>query len=298
MKKINLKAKWYDWILFSVIGSFLSATTPFAVGDDPYTIFWLRKNGMTTKQATATVASVGVLGPFSQIIITWPSFFVLCSNYSVLSVNWEWKLLFWLTFMGLIFDFLGFSFYWLISYSKNVHYIINICFNYFRKIFGKSCKTKEEIRKEFKENGAFQKEFMKELKDIKFLIPFAIGNILWNILYYITMIFSFKLLNPGLVINYFSVFNYVNVAVTANNFIPIPGGEGTIQILLITFIKNGNDISGNLNNKSIEEVINSAVFIWRFFTFYLIALLGLISFTITSVRIIYDNWKKKRKIYI
>lgn len=30
------------------------------------------------------------------------------------------------------------------------------------------------------------------------------------------------------------VFNITNVAVTANNFIPIPGAEGTIQITIIT----------------------------------------------------------------
>lgn len=296
LRKMNLKAKWYDWLLFSTIGSFLSAVTPFAIGDDPYTIFWLRKNGMTLRQATATVASVGVAGPFIQIIITWPSFFYLCSMYSNLHLIWEWKLLFWLTFMGLIFDLLGFAFYWLMSYSKNVHYFINIIFNKIRKWFRKPYKSKEEIYKEFKENASFQKEFLAELKDLKFMIPFIIGNIVWNILYYCTMIFSYKMLNPGLDINAFNLFNYVNVAVTANNFVPIPGGEGTLQVLLISFIKYGNDISSSIPASDIDTIINSMVFIWRVFTFYIIALLGMLSFFITSLIMIKRYKSKKTKI--
>ncbi len=46
------------------------------------------------------------------------------------------------------------------------------------------------------------------------------------------------------------LFNITNVAVTANNFIPIPGAEGTLQITIITLSSIFKDLglAGQENN--------------------------------------------------
>ncbi len=66
---------------------------------------------------------------------------------------------------------------------------------------------------------------------------------------------------PDLPINQGQLFNYTNVATTANNFIPIPGAEGTLQAVLNTFIINSKDTSITIPQKEFEAITTNTVFI-------------------------------------
>ncbi len=276
MKQKNIKVKWYDWIVFSGVNIFVRSITPFSIGGEPYAIYWMNKRGLTVKEATSIAASIIVAGPIAQIIITWPSFFWMCSLYRSNINNTAWIAIFWTILVGLIMDLLSTSFILLTSLSKHIHYEINIIINSFRKWFRMSYKTKDEIRKEFIENKEFTKMFISELKDIKFTSMVVIGNIAWSILNYISMYFVFKLTGNDIGIDFMTMFNYVNVGVTANNFIPIPGGEGTLQGVLITLFSTSKDT--NLTHQQLVQVSTNAVFIWRLFTFYLGAMVGVLTF--------------------
>ena len=104
------------------------------------------------------------------------------------------------------------------------------------------------------------------------------------------MYFSFELSGALENISFSDWFNYTNIAVTANNWIPIPGAEGTLQILIITFI---NGINTNVDNV-FKENVNNIIFVWRIFTFYLPAVIGMICFPI-SARLFYKNIKGNLK---
>ena len=83
------------------------------------------------------------------------------------------------------------------------------------------------------------------MRNYKFYIFVLIENVVWNVLLYSSMYFSFVLSGALENISFSDCFNYTNIAVTANNWIPIPGAEGTLQILIITFI---NGINTNVDN--------------------------------------------------
>ncbi len=72
------------------------------------------------------------------------------------------------------------------------------------------------------------------------------------------------------------MFNYVNVGVTANNFVPIPGGEGTLQGILITLFSAINNSA--FPHDELIQISTDSVFIWRIFTFYMGAIVGLLTF--------------------
>ncbi|MGL4947954.1 MAG: glycosyltransferase [Mycoplasma sp.] len=284
LKKNNIKAKWYEWISFSLICGFLNAVTPFSIGSEPYCIYWLRKKGLALQKASVIVAANTIIFPFIQILITWPSFFVLCASYDILSLQPQWMMIFWFSFMGLIFDILGFVCLWLLAYSKNIHFLIGVIVNKSKKLLKMKYINNNEIRIQFKEKASFQKDFTNELKDWKFMIIFSLGTVLWNFIYYFSMYFSLELISPsGLNINFWDVYHYTNVSLTANNFIPIPGGEGTLQYFLGQYLFFGNSIDYGNTGIDPRSFVDSGVFIWRSFTYYLMAAMGLIPFVIQMI---------------
>ncbi len=278
LKKRNIIVEWYNWFIFIGTSFFIKAITPFALGSEPYAIYWLTKRGLSAKEATAIVSSFTIVCPFIQILITWPSFFWLCSFYGVqaANANSKWILCFWLTFAGLLVDITVTVFVSFMSFSKNFHYFFNLAINKVKKVFKLKFKTKEEIKEEYIINQSFKKIFINEIKDYKFMIFLVVLNIFWNFFYYSSMFYAMKLVigaEAGL--SFIDVFNYVNVGVTANNFIPIPGAEGTLQSLLQTFISTSPNVTTSLGD---AHVVANMTFIFRFFSFYICSLYGLFNF--------------------
>lgn len=70
LKDHNIYVEWYNWIIFCFITFLISSITPFAIGSEPYIIYWINKRGLSTKDAASIVASVMVLNPFVQVLIT------------------------------------------------------------------------------------------------------------------------------------------------------------------------------------------------------------------------------------
>ncbi|SYV95027.1 Uncharacterised protein, partial [Mycoplasmoides gallisepticum] len=69
--------------------------------------------------------------------------------------------------------------------------------------------------------------------------------------------------------NFIKVFNFSNVAITANNFIPIPGGEGTIQVTLELYFQSlvnpsllSREFIRYFDSKAFNTDINNTIFLW------------------------------------
>lgn len=158
-------------------------------------------------------------------------------------------------------------------------------------------KQKEEIKTEYFTNASFKKTFLNQMKDWKFVISIVIGGIVWNVYYYSTLILSFNLIDPNNTLNPGELFNYVNVASTANNLVPIPGAEGTIQAMLLLFIQSSAERQDgmNVNPEALKNIINSSVIIWRTFTFYLTTALGAAFFLLFLFKESYKTRQKNRR---
>ncbi|MGL5246423.1 MAG: lysylphosphatidylglycerol synthase transmembrane domain-containing protein [Mycoplasmoidaceae bacterium] len=290
LKKEKCNVKWYDWVFFIFIGAFLNAVTPFSIGSEPYTLFWLKSNGLETRKSLILLASTGIVGFFAQVFITWPSFFVVCSSYGIYGNVEEWSISFWLTFSGITFDLIAFFTIFALTYSKRIHFILNMAYYWLRKKLKMSYKTKEDIRIKYMQKAIFKKEFVEEMKNYKYYIFILFGSIVWNILMYSSIYFSFRLSGSNEDISFWEWYNYTNIVYTANNWVPIPGAEGTLQILIITFI---NGMNTNVDNV-FKENVNNIIFVWRIFTFYLSAIIGMICLPI-SARLFYKRINRKFK---
>ncbi len=283
IRKDGIKAKWWDWLLFVFIGPFLNAVTPFSTGNEPYTLFWLKTKGVDTKKSLLILSSMGFFHPLIQIIITWPSFLVISMNYGEFHTDPTWLLIYWVSFLGLIFNLIAFLSFFALVYSRRVHFALNSIYYWLRKKVRMSYKTKEEIKNKYIEKATFKNEFIQEIKDYKYYTYFIIQMIVWNIIYYISIFFVYELsslsITTGSNISFWDWFNYTNVAVTANNWVPIGGAEGTLQIAMITFLNSSIPPSAV---ESAKTEIVSIIFIWRLFNFYIPGMLGFICFPISA----------------
>ena len=295
LREQNIYVEWYNWFIFCFITFLISSITPFAIGSEPYIIYWMSKRGLQTKEAAAIVASVMVLNPWIQVLITWPSFFILASSYQDFQNDPKWLASFWLAFFGLTVDLMGSIFWLTISISKRFHFLINLVINKGRQLLKLSYKNKDEIAEEFVTKAAFKKKFLSHIKRPGYLSMLIIGSLIWNFYYYGLLIISFNFVNPNHNLNPADLFNYINVATTANNFTPIPGAEGSLQAILLIFINAEAVFQGNganFDQAQLKNLLDSSVVIWRTFSFYLPAILGAFCFFLMIFK---ESYKARRK---
>lgn len=281
----GIKAKWWEWFVYGIVSIFFNSITPFALGSEPYRVYWLNKHGLNAQKSLLVISTTTIFWSAAQIVITWPSFIYISTKYYIISQTSSGLLAYWFTFAGMLIDLTMFSLIFLLSYSKKCHVFLNSIFNAILKKLKKPYKTKEEIISEYKDQAVFKKLYIQEMKKIKNIIWQGTGTILYSLAYYFSVYFSFRLIDID-IFSFGNVFNVVNVAWTANNFIPIPGGEGTIQIILQKFL-----IAFQPNAIVDENQINAAIFVWRSFTFYLPTLAGLLTFPYVCI----DYFKKRKK---
>ena len=128
--------------------------------------------------------------------------------------------------------------------------------------------------------ATMKKEFKRLFADLKITIYCAIVCIINEIFFYFTAVLALKFILPkDAHMSIFGVFNSANVAITANKFIPIPGGEFTSEQFLSIFCQ----VLGKIDLTSVEEIenyVNNSVLVWRFDTTYLLSMMGFFGFIV------------------
>ncbi|WP_156940233.1 lysylphosphatidylglycerol synthase transmembrane domain-containing protein [Mycoplasmoides alvi] len=276
-KKFNVKAKWYEWIIFGATIIFINGITPFALGSEPYKVYWLSRHGLSSNDSLLVVSSTSIYWTITQIIITWPSFIIVSTHYSDIVSQTKGIIAYWFSFGGMLLDILVFASIVTISYSSKFHLFCTKIYNKLLRKFNHSYKTEDELILQFREKAVFKKAWLQELKRWDCLIVQSIGTAGVALLQYSGIYFSIQLLGVDGIeqLSYSDMFNLSNVAVSGNNFIPIPGAEGSIQLILNIFIQAfASSVITNPNQTNIE--LNQAIFVWRSFAFYLPVLTGLL----------------------
>ncbi len=150
----------------------------------------------------------------------------------------------------------------------------------------KNYLTKEEIIQKYTVDSVFKDKFTKELKAWKLNAQVIIANSICTCMMYCSVFLALSLLGTiePTITNSDLIFNITNVAVTANNFIPIPGAEGTLQFTIIGLVStlgekmttaNGSPITSS-NLEAFTNSLNQPIGLWRICTNYLLFIFAVI----------------------
>ncbi|QZX48985.1 lysylphosphatidylglycerol synthase transmembrane domain-containing protein [Mycoplasma sp. E35C] len=280
-RNYKIKAKWYEWIIYALVSTLINNVTPFATGAEPYKVYWLVKNKVKLSDAITIVGATAIYWSIVQITVTWPSFIYISTKYDLLSQSENGLIAYWFTFCGMIVDFGIFSFFATAVFSEKFHLLVFKVVNKLRKLL-KLKPLQETDRLDYvNQKQMFIKEF-KRVGIVIFMFLFTASLVLFQ---YSSIYMSLKILNSELAnaYHFVEVFNFTNISVTANNFIPIPGAEGTIQFTLELYFKSlidKNSLTPELvkyfNSKTMQNDINDTIFLWRFILFYLPTMIGII----------------------
>lgn len=278
-KPYGLKAKFHDILIMGLVCTLMVAISPFSLLSEPYKVYWLSRRGLSAREALLTVSSTVIFWTLTQIVITWPSFIILSTKYAGptgIASTTQGLTAYWFSFVGMMTDISIVVLLFATSFSSRFHVAISVLIARIRKRFKRPYKTKEQIVAQFRAEAWFKNEYIKRMKDWKHVVPQAIGWALISLTGYFAVDFAIRLMQvkPYQDLPFTDVFNVANVAISGNNFLPIPGSEGTMQLFIRYFIDaiNGTKDLSAENNKALD----TAIFVWRAFYFYLLVFMGLL----------------------
>lgn len=298
MIKNNINLSWLEYLTLFLKVWILNVITPFSSGSEPYVIYWLKSRGLTLNEANRVTIINGFAFGIVEILITIPSFISVSLKYELVTSTTFGTYLYWFIFAGIIINLIVLSTYIIFGFSSRMQYLLSIISNWILMKFRKKHLTKAEIHNKYITNKDFIKELIITLKDYKYIIPIFISYAFTTIYYYCTLYFSIQSLNLGVDYSKFflEIFNSINVGITANNFIPIPGAEGTIQVTIIS-------LSNMLNtNLSFDQIyINNVVGFWRIMTTYfplIISLMWCLFYYLMKIYFIKNNLSNQNNVLI
>ena len=297
LKKLGIKTKFWESMLYTLTVSFLTAISPCNLLVDSYSAFWLRTRHIEPYKCGAITICTMLTWHTIQIIITIPSYIIVCMSYNDFATSnvANAKMMFYFVSTGFFIDLITLSVLVIFGTSRHIHIWTSLLWNRIKKTFHFHYLPKHHIIYRYMTQELLKKEFRKQFMDWKISIYCAIVLGIHEIFLYFNAIFALKFSLPKDVdVNILGIFNAANVAITANKFIPIPGGEYTSQQFLSIFCHVLGKIKLD-DKKEIERYVNNSVLIWRFITTYLLSMLGLFGFIVYLSHYI-SHIKKIRKL--
>ncbi len=287
LKKMGFKSSFLQNVLYDFTMVFLWTITPANLVADPYSLFWIKSHGVSNSKSFVLVCSNGMICQAAQVIITIPSFIVVCMSYhAFIAAGTEAISVFWLMVIGLCIDTLSIVFFCAISFSKNLSYLLSLIFNKIKKFFHLKYHTNEQVKERYLNQKQVSREAIELLKDWKCTTLVFLIQLVVEFITYSFMFACIQWIVPvGEKLSFISIFNCANVAVTANKMIPLPGSQVSLEWTLKTTLNVCGKLPKNISD--LTNVVNNSILINRFFTSYLPSLVGIGSFiwlTIIQVR--------------
>ncbi|KEZ22238.1 lysylphosphatidylglycerol synthase transmembrane domain-containing protein [Ureaplasma diversum] len=279
VKKNKVKTiKWYEWILYAFSLLFLTASTPFSIGSEPFSVYFLTKHKVNhIRHNSAFLLACSTYYELGQLIITLPSLFYVSYNIHIFytALNQPIPYFFWLAVVGTLVDMVIASLYFVLGYSSKVHLFINRVYNKIKKVLKLKYDTYEQLLIKHKEGENFKRVYHYYMRLPWLNITALLIGLGFNFCFYSLTYISYLLVSKDPVLIYFDMFNYTNISITATNFVPIPGSEGSVQYILKQFLTFNNPHQAKIN----DQLINEVIFIWRMFSLYLCAFVGIFGFS-------------------
>lgn len=280
LKQIGIKISFVDQLVFTLTLAFFKATTPISIVSDPYALYWMRQHGAAVSRVTSIWFSNGFFWNVGHLLVTIPTVAIVFTQANMLLSGSTWeKATFIILIIGFVFDILGIGFAVLISTSKWFHYFLSKVFNWFKKKFHKPYHTKEEIAEKYRAKAVIKNDFINYLKDWKVSLLIIMFFGLCDVITYASvgwgMLFVQYVNGVKIEFNFWQAFNCSSAAACANKLaFMIPGGEGTMQVFLQTFLKAMGVWKGAYTDEQQMSVINNGIMVWRSFNAYFPALVG------------------------
>lgn len=258
-RKINIfKALKFTWI-----GFLFSALTPAATGGQPVEVYYMNKEKI--KVSNGTMAMLLQLCGFqiSTILIS-----IICAifNYNMLKDG-----IIWFYLLGLLLNSIALTFMLVGIFSKKItRKLINLLVKILKLIRVRNVEKKidkiEEGLNEYNESAVFIKKHKGEF--IKSIIRVMIQIIFYHsIPYFIYKAFGLD------TYSYLKIFSIQSVLFITVSCIPLPGAIGISETL---FLKIYGKVFGKV-------LLNGAMLIYRFVSFYLYIIISTIVVTINGI---------------
>lgn len=286
-KNNKISVKFREAIYITLVYMFVLSITPSSLGGEPILIYWFRKKGATMQQAAAMVLINSTMGQAMGMLITWPSYIYLLTMYGSFIGTESGPFIFWFSTVGMSMDVIVLIGLIVTSMSSHAHYFFSLIFNWFLKFLKFKYKSADQIKNDLRNKKEFLIALKKEYRSYKIVIYICLSYFFMHALLYTQMYFSISLVFDYGQLNYSDIFNFTNIATTANNFIPLPGSEGSLQILLQAML--------NLDTNIEKIYINEGIFIWRFSSSYLINMITFVILIPATIKFV-KKWNKNRKL--
>lgn len=279
VRKNKIKTiKWYEWVLYAFSLLFLTAATPFSIGSEPFSVYFLTKHKVNhIRHNSAFLLACSTYYELGQLLITLPSLFYVTYQVHQFHVLNDEPIpyFFWLAIIGTLVDMMIACLYFVLGYSSKLHLFITHIYNKVKKILKLKYDNYEQMLIKHQEGENFKKVYHYYMRLPWLNISALAIGIGFNFFFYSLTYIAYLILNNEPLPIYFHLFNYTNISITATNFVPVPGSEGSVQYILKQFF-----MFSNIDNMQINvDLINQIIFIWRMFSLYLCAFIGIFGFS-------------------
>lgn len=257
----------FNCLLISGSEFFFNGITPFSSGGQPFQAYALKNKGMKYSDSTS-VLLINFL--IYQIIINILAIVSLCLYYT--KINESISNLAWLIFVGFSINFFVMMLIILVGTNKFVANLIKK----FLVLLSKIKFLKKFLEPRLVAFDNYVNEVQTAFKDMykHLFVVFVstilklIGQLLYNSIPFIILIAVGVNLNIN---DIFYVIGMTSFALTVAVWVPTPGSSGGMELAFTTLFS-----TLLLSYEDASSVAVSAMLIWRFFTYYLLMIYGLI----------------------
>ena len=261
---IQPKFKFRQGIINSLIEGFGSGITPSSTGGQFMQTYTFNKHGLKSSQGAGIVWLDFFLYSLSVVLVAVILFMSQFTEFAHSSITFVFALGLFINILMLV--LLGLMVYFPTVYRKFMYFIIHTLERLHL------VKQKEKILNSWNQTLDHFYEAQTAIKDNKGMLWKIFGlNVLRVLVYFMTPVMIGFILNLNIslkdVLTLVALASFINIA---NTFVPIPGAAGATESL---FVLSFSTVIGKASASSI-------MILWRFFSFYLILILGGIMFFI------------------
>ena len=264
---LKKKIRVIDSFNIANLANFYNGITPFASGGQPFQVYYYTKVNVKTDESTSVLMMNFIIHQFVSVILSVIAI-ILYYNYLIIEIgNTAFQVAVW---VGLSINLIILLLLIFVSLSKNVKklfmWLVGVIFSI------KFLRKKKEMMIQ-KTNDYFDKS-QESFKELFHHIPTVLLSVLYKTIalfaYFIIPYFLFKGLHVEIsasnimFIIWMTAFAYVIMS-----FMPTPGSSGGAEWAFSVVFAGRFFLS--------DGIAVSAILLWRFFTYYLVMILGAIS---------------------
>ncbi len=288
-KKIRGKYDFGVCMATGLLGLYYNYATPFAMGGQPFEIYYLSKHGFTGSEATSATLSTFILHQIAFVVCGAASIIMLVSNTLKIPDGMMSAIPTVISAVALFGLCLAASvpfFTILFSFNPRIcSKIVDFVFFLGGKL--KIVKSPEESRQKTVNGIVSNANCLKRLSKMpvlftaETLLSFAEQLANCSIAYFTLKFFGFNWNAQNGIMEWLQVVQLCFILYSAISFIPTPGNSGAADLSFYLLFDTGLGISAS---SAYGGLAFPAMLVWRFFSFYVYIIIGFVFTAIDKKR--------------